>query len=127
MPKLNEAYRQIEELKAQHNWLKHSLDKCIKTLETERRLEPIPRKHHLPLIGDPNLVDEYSHLSEPWFFPYEEPNLPSMLEEPDDSVKCLVGMMGIRIASDRLYLDSSTSYIDNFEERLKRLEDHLEE
>jgi len=122
MPKLNETYGRLEKLKVQHNWLKHRLHKCLEKLEAERGLAPIPRKYEMVLRGDPNLVDKYPEPPEPWFVPYEEPNIPSMLEEPDTSVRCLVGMMGIRAGSDRLYIDSSRYWIENFENRLKRLD-----
>jgi hypothetical protein len=111
MPKLNKTYEQIGKLEAQNRWLKRSLDKCLKKLETERGLEPILPKYYQPRPQE---------ASEPWFVPYEEPNVPSLLEEPDSSVRYLVGLMGIRIASTEASLDSSL--IKNFEERLKRLD-----
>lgn len=126
MPTLNKTYGRIEELKAQNEWLRRSLDKCLRKLEAERGLEPILPKYHLPLRGDPNLAGNYHEESERWFALYEEPNVPSLLEEPDVSVKFLVCLMGIRGASDSVYIDSLASWIENFEKRLERLETHLE-
>lgn len=125
LPAFNRTYEQIEELKAQNQWLRHSLGKCLERLEAERGLKPILPKHHLPLRGDTNLAGNYSEEYEPWFEAYEEPNVPSMLEDPNTNVKQLVCMMGIMAASDRLYIEWSASWIEVFEKRLKRLEEHL--
>lgn len=122
IPTLNKTYEQIEELEAQNQWLRRSMNKCLEKLEAEKGLEPILPTHHLPLRSDPNLAENYPQVSKPWFVPYEEPNVPSLLEEPDTSVKLLACLMGIRAMSIRVYLDSSTSWIANFEERLKRLD-----
>lgn len=111
MPTLNKTYEQIGKLKAQNRWLKHGLDKCLKKLEAERGIEPI-----LPKYYQLRPQEEF----EPWFVPYEEPNVPSFLEEPDSSVRYLVCLMGMRGASIESSLDSSL--IKSFEERLKRLD-----
>jgi len=120
MPTLNKTYEKIEKLKAQNQWLKHSLDKCLKKLEIERGLKPIQLKYPLPLQDDPNLATQFPKTPEPWFVPYKEPNEPSLLEEPDSSVRYLVCLMGMRGASIEYSLDSSL--IKNFEERIERLD-----
>jgi len=126
MPKLNEMCGQIEEIKVQNQWLRRRLDKCLEKLEAERGLEPMLPERDLPLVSAPNLAGKYFQDSEPWFAPYEEPNVPSVLEDPDTMVKQLVCIMGIKNASNRVYLDFSVSRIKNFEKRLKRLESYME-
>jgi hypothetical protein len=122
LPELNRTYEQMEELKAQNKWLRRNLDKCLDKLEAERGLKPIRPKYPLPLKGEPNLGESCLESSEPWLVPYEEPNAPSMLEEPVDSIKLLKAAMGVRGVADRGFIESSVSWIENFEKRLKRLD-----
>jgi hypothetical protein len=106
MPTLNKTYEKIGKLKAQNQWLRNSMNKCLAKLETERGFQPILPKYYQSQA-------RYEE-SEPLFVPYEEPNVPSLLEEPDSSVRYLVCLMGMRGASIEFSLDSSL--IKSFEE-----------
>jgi hypothetical protein len=110
LPTINTMYEHIGELKAQNNWLEQNLDKCLKILEAEKGLEPIP-------LG--NYQSRPQEESEPWFEPYKEPNILPFLGGTD--VQVMIGSMGLTSASTNLFLDGSTKKIENFEERLKRL------
>lgn len=125
MPGISSMYEQENELAAQNRWLRRSLDKCLEKLETEMGLEPIPRKYQQVLRGDPKLADEYPQPSESWFVPYESPDT-KPLSEPRD-ILMLKAMMSLRSASMRMYVSYTEDWIENFEQRLKRLESHLEE
>ena len=122
MPKLNETYGQIEELKAQNQWLRDNLNKCLEKLETEKGLESIPLDHN-SLSGDgPKLAGKYSQPPETWFKQYEEPNVSPLLEGPESNIRFLIYLMGIREGSNRLFIDVAGGWIENFEERMKRLD-----
>lgn len=124
LPQINSMYEQSEELSAQNHWLRRSLDKCIEKLEAERGLEPIPLKYRLPLKGEPSLVDRYPQHPEPWFMPYEG-SIAEPLPELRD-IAMLKAMMGIHSVSVKMFILTTDDWIENFEKRMKRLEECLE-
>ena len=117
------------ELMTQNRWLRRSLDKCLEKLEAERGLEPIPLPLEcgLPLRGDPNLADKYPQTSEPFFVPYESPKIEPFLADKPSNIRMLIAMMNMRSMSVKQHITITDDWIENFEKRLKRLEDHLEE
>lgn len=123
--------QQTLELRMQHAWLSRCLDKCLEKLEAERGLEPIsydrfketgyPRTKYC----DPNTAKKYVQPHEPWFIPYKTGGEPSFDRFHDIKTQAsLLNNQSIRV---KWYLSSTGSRIENFEERLKRLEGHLEE
>jgi len=125
LPQLDAMDKQARELMSQHEWLKRRLDICIKQLEEKKGLEPIPlsTKYPLSLKGYPNNVNEYTPKDEPLFIPYESPDV-IPLGEPDN-IHILRSLLNLRILSLNLYMADANDRIDNFEKRLKRLEEHL--
>ena len=120
------------ELIAQHGWLKRSLEKCIEKLEAERGLKPIPIEYSRPEWAkypksDPNVVKKYAPPSEPWFKPYERPDIKLPSGKPAgpilNTLQCLINL---HLLSVKLYMATPADWIENFEKRLKRLESHLE-
>jgi len=117
------------ELRMQHAWLSRCLDKCLEKLEAEKGLEPIPydrfKETDYPRTKyyDPNAVKKYAQPHEPWFIPYKTVGKPYFDRFHDIKTQAiLLNKQSIRV---KLYLSSMNHRIENFEERLKRLEEHL--
>lgn len=125
MPQIQTTYEQTQLLVSQNKWLRQSLDRCIKRLEIERNLEPITIKHPLPIIGDPNFSNVCPSKHEPWFVAYERPVIEPLADE-SAPLKILKALMGINSVSLKHHIAYTDGWIDNFEERMKRLEKHLE-
>lgn len=126
LPQLDAMHKQTRELMSQHKWLKLSLDNCIKQLEEEKGLEPIPLsiKYPLSLKGDPNRVNEYTPKDEPLFMPYESPDDVRPLGEPNN-IHILRALLNLQLVSVNLYMADANDRIENFEKRLKCLEERL--
>jgi len=125
MPGINSMYERTEELTSQNEWLRRNLNKCLEKLEIERELKSIQMKYPLPLRGDPNLASQFSEIPEPWFVPYESSAIEPLSDKPDN-IKMLIALMGMHSASMSHYISYTDEWIDNFEERMKRLENQLE-
>ncbi len=125
LPQVNMIGTQTVEMAAQIQWLTRSLDKCIKKLETERGLEPLPLKVK-PLFEwethlkgyDPNQTIEISKPNEPLLVPYKIPVGTSSFTFHGDGTD----LERLRGAISLCIFHVPTNRIENFEERLKRLE-----
>jgi hypothetical protein len=121
LPHVNLMCTKVRELSVQNYWLMQSLDKCLKKLETERGLEPIPLK---PLFGweqcDPNRVLKISKPNEPFFVPCKNPVDYSVFMEVNGDgtdIERLKSLMYLH-----LWGMSNDDWMENFKERLKRLD-----
>jgi len=97
----------------------------MKAIEAEKGLEPIPLsiKYPVPFKGEPNYVDEYIFRDEPLFMPYESPEV-SSLGEPNN-IHLLKALLNLQMLSLNTLMVHSHEWNENFEKRLKRLEEHL--
>lgn len=121
MPAINRMDESWRQIITQNAWLVRSLDKCIAKLEAERGFESIPRKYENFLRGDPNILIP----PEPWYEPYEHRGAPGRSAEPA-SIRMLICLMNISSLNMRNQIADSEQRIENFEKRLKRIEEHSE-
>ncbi len=129
------AEKQTLDLIAQHKWLKHRLDRCIEKLEAERGLTPMPVENltanmyaHLQRSKiDPNETMKYAPKTEPFYVPYECPNQPDFPTNRHYDIGTIRALLGLQCTATAMYMSDSKNWIANFEERLKRLESHLED
>lgn len=126
LPQLDAMNKQTRELMCQYKWYRDSLHKCMKAIEAEKGLEPIPLsiKYPLPFKGEPNYVDEYIARDEPLFTPYESPDV-SSLGEPNN-IHLLKALLNLQMLSVNTLMVHSNEWNENFEKRLKRLEESLQ-
>jgi len=119
------------ELIAQHKWLKCRLEKCIEKLEVERGLEPIPLKtpaekfHEMFMPArkvDPNEAMKYVPKPEPFYVPYESPNLPAWPVDKQPDIRTLIALLNLQSLSITMYMYGSGDWIENFEKRLQRID-----
>jgi len=127
LPQLDAMHKQTIELMSQHKWFRDSLDRCIKAIEIEKGLEPIPLsiKYPLPLKRDPNQVNEYTPGDEPLFMPYESLDV-KPLGGPNN-IHILRALLNLQLVSLNLYMADANERIENFEKRLKRLSKELKD
>ena len=125
LPQLDAMNKQTRELVSQHKWFRDSLNRCMKAIEAEKGLEPIPLsiKYPLPSKGEPNCASEYISKDEQLFMPYESPDV-SSLDEPNN-IHILKALLNLQILSANMSMANSNEWIENFEQRLKRLEENL--
>ena len=126
LPQLDAMNKQARELMSQYKWYRDSLDKCIKAIEAEKGLEPIPLsiKYALPFKEDPNRVNEYISKDEPLFMPYERFDVIS-LGEPNN-IHLLKALLNLQMLSVNTLMVHANEWNENFEKRLKRLEENLQ-
>ena len=126
LPQLDAMNKQTRGLVSQYKWYRNSLDKCIKAIEAEKGLEPIPLsiKYALPFKGDPNRVNEYISKDEPLFMPYERFDVIS-LGEPNN-IHLLKALLNLQMLSVNTLMVHANEWNENFEKRLKRLEENLQ-
>jgi hypothetical protein len=125
LPQVNMIGTQTVEMAAQIQWLTRSLDKCIKRLETERGLEPLPLKVK-PLFDwethlkdyNPNRTVTISQPNEPFFVPYKIPIEHSSFTVRNDGTD--IGRL--RAIMSLCIFPVQNNRIENLEERLKRLD-----
>ncbi len=119
------------ELIAQHKWLKCRLEKCIEKLEVERGLEPIPLKTPAEKFQemfmparkvDPNEAMKYVPKPEPFYVPYESPNLPAWPVDKQPDIRTLIALLNLQSLSIAMYMYGSGDWIENFEKRLQRVD-----
>ncbi len=132
---LTEKLRGLDPLRSeiiwQNRWLSQRLDKCIEMLEQQRGLEPVPVEYPKPgymsyLKPDPNVAKKYKVEPVPFYEPYEEPNNLSLKDTEEGDVKRLMCLLNLQLLGLKMYLEPSKAQIENYEKRLKRLENHLE-
>jgi hypothetical protein len=120
MPAINRMDECQSQWVTQMVWMRQNLDKCLKKLEEERGLEPIQQKHQGFYRGDPNFTPP----SEPWFEAYEQEKWRPM--ETPSSVRMLICWMNIH-SLNMCNQTHGNDWIDNFEQRMKRLEKYIDE
>jgi len=125
LPQLDAMNKQTRELMSQYKWYRGSLDKCMKAIEAEKGLEPIPLsiKYPLPFKGDPNCANEYISKDEPLFMPYERFDVIS-LGEPNN-IHILKALLNLQMLSVNMSMANANEWNENFEKRLKRLEEQF--
>ncbi len=121
MPAINRMDESWSQIITQNAWLVRSLDKCLAKLEAEKGLESIKRKYENFLRGDPNTLIP----PEPWYEPYEDRGAPGRSDEPA-SIRMLICLMNISSLNMRNQIADAEQRIENFEQRMKRLEECLE-
>jgi len=126
LPQLDAMNKQTRELTSQYKWYRDSLHKCMKAIEAEKGLEPIPLsiKYPLPFQGEPNYVDEYISRDEPLFTPYESPDVSSLVEP--NNIHLLKALLNLQMLSLNTMMANANEWNENFEKRLKRLEEILQ-
>ncbi len=134
VPNVRLIQEETLKLMTQHKWLISRLDKCLERLEAERGLEPIPLKsvedkyremgYPLP-ITDPNIVKQYGPPPEPFYRPYEDPNVPAWPTDKEYDLETLLALLRLQSLSIKLYVYSTDDWIENLEQRLKRLEGQM--
>jgi hypothetical protein len=115
------------ELLFQARWAIRHLGQCIKSLEKQRGLEPIPIKPEYYPVSDANrptmpfVSDKLE--SGPFYTPYAKPSGhkdPNDYEEGDlNKLRCLLNLntMSVKLSSAKI-----EQQIHNYEERLQRLD-----
>jgi len=119
LPTVNQISEYNTRLRAQEAWLVRNFDKCLKKLEAERGLKPILPKYSRPFRSDPNSTFPV----EPWYEPYESPLWYPM--ETPSGVKMLMCWLGIYSSDMHNRTFGINDRIENFEQRMKRLDEHL--
>jgi len=137
---LTESVRMSGPLKSeiifQHKWLSERLCKCIERLEQQEGLEPLPMEFpsQYPMLGQYSQIGGPNHPlrppltdmaeSIPYYECYEEPNYPPFEDDEESDIQKLRAVINLQIIGIRMYLEPSRIRIENYEKRLKRLEEH---
>jgi len=121
-----------QELSMQVGWLRAHLEKCLRELEKQHGLKP-EKFDWAEAIGfpkakrDPNHPERYLSKPGPFYVPYRGIKTPELKTEKYTDMARLsatIGLTNTTLANNMLGMDK---YIKHLEERLKRLEDYLEE
>ncbi len=120
-----------EELSMQVAWLRSYLEKCLRELEKKYSLEPTEFDWRAAMgfpkfKRDPNHPERYTSKPRPFYVPYRGIKRPEVEIERYTNIEELsasVGSTNSSLANNMLGMDK---YIKHLEERLKRLETHLE-
>ncbi len=128
---LTESIRKIDPLRSeiilQNHWLSKRLYKCIELLEQQKGLEPIPMEYPMPYPypeSDPNMLQPYMTESVPFYEHYEGPNNPPLEDIEEGDIRKLRCLINLQLVGLKMYLEPSKARIENYEKRLKRLEEH---
>jgi len=121
---------QARESSMQVAWFKGRLEKCLSELEKDKGLEPIPfdwaEAMGLPKFKrDPNHPERYASKPRPFYTPYRGIKRPEIKIERYRHIEKLsstVSLTNSTLENNMLGMDK---YIKHLEERLKRLEEHL--
>ena len=126
IPMLDITNKLTQRVRSQYFWSRNSLDKCIRTIEIEKGLEPIPLStRDFPLFEtDTNNTYKYHLEGEPLYIPYESPEL-STLKYMDDMRK-LRACLNLNAMALSMCMQDANDRIENLEKRLKRLEAPLD-
>jgi hypothetical protein len=109
---------------AQNVWLRRHLEQTVSKLETEYQLEPIPTKTAYPKQG--TMLSEWIQAPEVFLIPYEKPEFKF---PPLDPNEC--GLLNLKFEIDNqtrffvMEIHDAEFWIENFYERLQRLEQTL--
>ncbi len=132
---LTESVRKLDPLRSeiilQHHWLSERLHKCIELLEQQNGLEPMPMEYSTPYRmlhsypkPDPNMLQPYMTESVPFYEHYEGPNNPPLEDIEEGDIRQLRCLINLQILGLKMYLEPYKARIENYEKRLKRLEEH---
>lgn len=123
LPGINSMYVGSEELYAQSVWIQSTLNKCLARLETQRGLEPYtPQFFPYGLGGGIGEEVKFPRIPEPWFVPYQPPQNNSLTETDGIAfVRVAVSNQGKGMLKRS---ECTAKWIENFEERMKRLEEN---
>jgi len=136
---LKEVDPLIGEITSQHHWLSKRLYKCIELLEQQKGLKAIPMEYPVgyPMPGfthpmgplysqsDPNTLQPYMTESVPFYEDYTEPSIPPLENIKESDIQRLKCRINLQTLSLNMYLNPcSKARIENYEKRLKRLEEH---
>ena len=130
-----ERYREVSaELPSQIWWLRRHLEKTISMLEAEHNLEPKPVKNPW---GNLELREELKRHRpprppQPFVMAYEKPEYRPLCADPNElgteiGLKRLEAIINLSSASVILASSDMETLIDNFYQRLQRLEPEIEE
>ncbi len=121
-----------EESSMQVAWLRAHLEKCLRGLEKQHGLKP-EKFDWAEAIGfpkvkrDPNHPERYLSKPRPFYVPYrgiKKPEIEIERYRDIEELSATVSLTNTTLANNMLGMDK---YIKHLEERLKRLESHLEE
>ncbi len=123
--------RLCSDLASQVLWLRRHLEKTLNVLESERDLEPIPVQTPYSLKGEEKYPSEY--VRDPDFFvmPYQKPEYRPFTTDPNEfgteiGFGRAMGKINLNSLS-ALFSTAETEFlIDNFYQRLQRLEPLIE-
>jgi hypothetical protein len=102
-------------------WINNNLEKCLEKLESERGLEPIPRKGRFIPKSDPNFVPP----PEQWYESYEpEKWHPAMTFSNVNGIVLYMNLYSLNMCNQAQGMDD---YIENLDQRMKRLEKYINE
>lgn len=71
---------------------------------------------------DPNETLKYAPKPEPFYVPYEEPNQRGLPTDGHYEIPTITAMLGLQCTATAMYMSDSKNQIENFEQRLKRLD-----
>jgi hypothetical protein len=109
-------------------WLKRHLDTCLTQLESERGLKPIPKAilEFTPYVQDQTGQQDSAMPSckapEPFWVPYEKPKRYVEKSSEENNLRmlqCKMNLAAMAIAMSRYSVEID---IDNFQQRLRRLD-----
>ncbi len=123
-----------------NSWITKRLDACLAKLEAERGLEPIPVenpfKEQLGILGEPNspfiistpsdtnhkrFVEPENLFYEPFSERHAHKSEIDSKERPIQYIQCVLNLASLGINMNQRY---SKCQIENFEKRLKRIEEY---
>ena len=118
--------KQTRELMSQHKWFRDNLDKCIRAIEAEKGLDPMPMSIEHPFLSkrDPNIEHDRIPKDEAFFTPYESPDDFMSFGEPNN-IYVLQALLNLQLVSVNAYMADANDRIGNLENRLKRLEEYF--
>jgi hypothetical protein len=120
-------YRTNTQLLSQSKWAMRHLGRCVELLEKERELEPIPvkrKRYSFPDSNHPGLLPPIVEDTGPFYVPYEKYKIPDLPKYPEEEVelKNLQVALNMNTLSLKLAIYSADEQIQNYEERLQRLD-----
>ena len=130
---LTESIRKIDPLRSeiilQHHWLSKRLYKCIELLEQQKDLNPIPMEYPEQSLmsyrkSGLNMPQPYKTESVPFYEYYEGPNNPPLEDIEESDIRKLKSLINLQMVSLKMYLEPSKVRIENYQKRLKRIEEH---
>jgi len=119
------------ELAIQVGWLRGHLEKCLAKLEAQYGLEPVPfdwtKAMGFPKVKrNPNHPEWYTPKPRPFYVPYPTVKKSEINTEKYANPKHLSAYIETQLFARKAYMLGIDEYIKHLEERLKRIESHLE-